>query len=259
MYYPKQIPYLLNKEFQENIEYKEYQIKELNTVCMCFWQMKSKQVQEKIIYNYILPDACIDLVIDFTNQTICFAGFSKETIPFVLKNKIDYLGVRLKPGVFYYLYQIPALKVMDKQVPFENIEKSKLLSSLLKETNEEKRRNILINYWFKKIKGKSLPFYIQEVEIIYNSPLEKSILMLKQKFQCKERQLQRKCKTVYGVSPKTLLNIIRLHLCLTLLLEKKNTLIEIANVCGFYDQSHFIKEIKKFTGYSPLKIMEKEA
>ncbi len=29
MYYPKQIPYLLNKEFKENILYQEYNIKEL--------------------------------------------------------------------------------------------------------------------------------------------------------------------------------------------------------------------------------------
>jgi len=27
MYYPKQIPYLLDKEFKENIEYKEYNVK----------------------------------------------------------------------------------------------------------------------------------------------------------------------------------------------------------------------------------------
>ena len=29
MYYTKQIPYLLDKEFKENIEYAEYNIKEL--------------------------------------------------------------------------------------------------------------------------------------------------------------------------------------------------------------------------------------
>ena len=32
MYYPKQIPYLLDKEFKENIE---YDIKELEDYCMC--------------------------------------------------------------------------------------------------------------------------------------------------------------------------------------------------------------------------------
>ena len=78
MYYPKQIPYLLNKKFQENIEYKEYNIKELENYCMCIWQMKSKRILGETIYNNILPDACIDIVIDFTNKSICFAGFSKD-------------------------------------------------------------------------------------------------------------------------------------------------------------------------------------
>lgn len=33
-------------------------------------------------------------------------------------------------------------------------------------------------------------------------------------------------------------------------------LTSIATLCGFYDQSHFIKEIKKYTGISPLKLLE---
>lgn len=33
-------------------------------------------------------------------------------------------------------------------------------------------------------------------------------------------------------------------------------LIDIALFCGFYDQSHFIKEIKRYTGISPLRIIE---
>ena len=79
MYYPKQVPYLLNQEFKENIEYIEYNIKEIEDYCMCIWQMKSKKIINKTIYNNILPDACIDIVIDFVKKKICFAGFSKET------------------------------------------------------------------------------------------------------------------------------------------------------------------------------------
>lgn len=58
MYYPKQIPYLLDKEFKENIEYIEYtehHIKELENYCMCIWTMKSKNVLDKTISNNILP------------------------------------------------------------------------------------------------------------------------------------------------------------------------------------------------------------
>ena len=91
MYYPKQIPYLLDKEFKENIEYVEYNIKELENYCMCIWTMKSKKILDKTISNNILPDACIDIVIDFINNTICFAGFSKETEDFQLNKNIDYM------------------------------------------------------------------------------------------------------------------------------------------------------------------------
>ena len=123
MYYPKQIPYLLDKEFREDIEYKEYNIKELEDYCMCIWTMKSKKVLNKTISNNILPDACIDIVIDFANSTICFAGFSKETKDFKLDKKIDYMGVRLKPSIFYLLFNIVADKVMDNEIFFSNIEK----------------------------------------------------------------------------------------------------------------------------------------
>ena len=40
MYYPKQLPYLLDKEFKENIKYTEYNIKELEEFAMCIWTMK---------------------------------------------------------------------------------------------------------------------------------------------------------------------------------------------------------------------------
>lgn len=43
MYYPKQIPYLLDKSFQDNISYKEYQLNDLKEYCMCIWQIQSKQ------------------------------------------------------------------------------------------------------------------------------------------------------------------------------------------------------------------------
>ena len=78
MYYPKQLPYLLDKEFKENIKYTEYNIKELEEFAMCIWTMKSKKIIDK---------------------TICFAGFSRDTIAFELQEKIDFMGVRLKPSI----------------------------------------------------------------------------------------------------------------------------------------------------------------
>ena len=94
------------------------------------------------------------------------------------------------------------------------------------------------------------------VEKIYENPSEQSVTGIAKEFGYNERNLYRVFKTNFGVSPKVLLNILRLHLCLTLILENKMNLIDISLSCGFYDQSHFIKEIKRYTGISPLKIIE---
>ena len=256
MYYPKQIPYLLDKEFKENIEYEEHIIKEIENYCMCIWTMKSKKILEKTISNNILPDACIDIVIDFIHNTICFAGFSKETEDFSLNRKIDYMGVRLKPSIFYLLFNIEADKIMDKQIAFNVIEKEISLLEIfnLEDTNE--RIEYLKSYLIKKAKNKIKMPFIEIVEELYKNPKEQSVIDIAERFGYNERHLYRIFKINYGVSPKVLLNILRLHLCLTLILDRKINLVDIANLCGFYDQSHFIREIKKYTGISPLKILE---
>lgn len=256
MYYPKQIPYLLDKEFKENIEYTEYEIKELENYCMCIWTMKSKKVLDKTISNNILPDACIDIVIDFVNNTICFAGFSKETEPFELNKKIDYMGVRLKPSIFHLLFNIRSDKIMDKEIPFDTIEKEFNLYKILDLKNTSERIEYLKNYLIQKTRNKTDMPFITILEELYESPKEQNVMDIAEKLRYNERHLYRVFKTNYGISPKVLLNILRLHLCLTLMLEKNMDLVDIANLCGFYDQSHFIKEIKRYTGITPLKIIE---
>ncbi len=255
MYYPKQIPYLLDKEFKKNIEYIEYKIKEIENNCLCIWTMQSKKTLAKPISNNILPDACIDIIIDFTNKTICFAGFSKKTKNFQLDKQIDYMGARLKPSIFYSIFHIKADDIMDHQIQFKMIEKEICIDKILELENQNERIQYLKKYLLQKQTNKE-QLFIKIVEELYLEPKEQRVTEIAKKLGYHERQLNRVFKTNYGVTPKVLLNILRLHLCLTLILEKNMNLIDIANLCGFYDQSHFIKEIKKYTGISPMKIIE---
>jgi len=229
---------------------------ELENYCMCIWKMKSKKVLEKTISNNILPDACIDIVIDFTNNTICFAGFSKETEPFELNKEIDYMGVRLKPSIFYLLFDVSSDKIMDNQISFDTIEKEFDLYKILNLKDISKRIEYLKKYLIQKVKNKQEMPFIEILEELYKSPKEQNVMDIAAKLGYNERHLYRVFKKNYGISPRVLLNIIRLHLCLTLMLEENIDLVDIANICGFYDQSHFIKEIKRYTGISPLKIIE---
>ncbi len=154
-----------------------------------------------------MPDACIDIVIDFVTKAICFAGFSKETEAFELRHQIDYMGVRLKPSLFYLIFKIEADQIMDHQISFRDIENEMDLYEIFNLKNTEKRIEYLKNYLLQKTKNIiDMPF-LKIVEELYKSPKEQTVINISEKFGYHQRQLYRIFKANYGVSPKVLLNI----------------------------------------------------
>ena len=69
------------------------------------------------------------------------------------------------------------------------------------------------------------------------------------------RQVERNCKAIYGSPPKLLARKYR-ALKAAISLAKHEAGVEELIDHGFYDQSHFIREIKHFTGVTPKSISE---
>ena len=63
-------------------------------------------------------------------------------------------------------------------------------------------------------------------------------------------QFEKRFRQIVGASPKKYSNIVRLSNILKAIPEK-NRLIDLAFDAGYYDQPHFIKDFKAFTGQSP--------
>ena len=75
----------------------------------------------------------------------------------------------------------------------------------------------------------------------------------------KRRQLERKFARQIGVSPKQLGKVIRLQAALKMLLDKEaESLTHIAYECEYYDQAHFNKDFKEFTGTNPKEFLGNE-
>lgn len=64
------------------------------------------------------------------------------------------------------------------------------------------------------------------------------------------RQVERKCKAMYGAPPKMLARKYRALKAAVALASEVETLDD-AIERGFYDQSHMIREVKQFTGMTP--------
>ena len=73
------------------------------------------------------------------------------------------------------------------------------------------------------------------------------------------RSLERHFMNDIGISPTELLHIFRINKAIRLINEKPEyDLTGISYLSGYYDQAHFIKDIKKITGISPGKFQKKE-
>ena len=84
-----------------------------------------------------------------------------------------------------------------------------------------------------------------------------SISDLCKHYSVSTRWLQIQFKNHVGVSPKTLQKILRFQSCLRLLNNNTVPLISVATDGGYYDQAHFNREFKAFSGVAPKLYQER--
>jgi AraC-like DNA-binding protein len=79
-----------------------------------------------------------------------------------------------------------------------------------------------------------------------------SVEKLSSEVNVSRRHLERKFIERVGITPKLLARITRFQKALNMLeTNSSKSLTTVAYEGGFYDQSHFIRDFKEFTGYNP--------
>jgi len=89
--------------------------------------------------------------------------------------------------------------------------------------------------------------------LIFDSKGEMSVKELSEKVFWSSRQINQYFNQQFGMSLKAYCNILRFQASLSQIKEGK-----LFPQLNFYDQSHFIKEIKKHSGVSPKELYKNE-
>jgi AraC-like DNA-binding protein len=90
------------------------------------------------------------------------------------------------------------------------------------------------------------------IDTIYTSNGQFSVNEFSKSSNISRRQLARKFSDSIGLSPKQLAKIIRIQTTLKALLNQEITsLTDLAYENEYFDQAHFIKDFKEFTGLTP--------
>lgn len=107
--------------------------------------------------------------------------------------------------------------------------------------------------FFKETNKGNIAWIKQVKDRINDSPLDNiSLALLSEDFGLHPNYIIRKFKEVEGLKLSDYLAQTRLRYCVENLIETEQSLTEIALHNGFYDQSHFNKNFKKYFNTTPL-------
>jgi AraC-like DNA-binding protein len=91
---------------------------------------------------------------------------------------------------------------------------------------------------------------------IKKDPEESNISAIASTYGITARYLHKLIYQHTGLSPKSFNKINRFQLSLKLIAKNDQPLTAIAYDCGYFDQSHFIRDFKSFTGVTPSAYLE---
>lgn len=138
----------------------------------------------------------------------------------------------------------------------------KILHSQLLETTRMSRRIELIEKFLleRLADAEKKKFRINKVADILTSikmnPDENNISDIASRHNITTRYLHKLIYQHTGLSPKSFNKINRFQLSLALLAKKDQSLTSVAYDCGYFDQSHFIRDFRSFTGITPSEYLE---
>lgn len=156
---------------------------------------------------------------------------------------------------FTHFSSCPANELFGLIISLDNIfEKNKVneVEERLSITSTDKQRITIVEQFLlsqlKNIQTDKL--IVEAVKLIYKSKGTIRIKELNEKLFISQSPFEKRFRKVVGTTPKKFASIVRFNTVLDNLNESK-TLTEICYENNFFDQAHFIKDFKQFTGGTP--------
>lgn len=213
--------------------------------------------------RYAVPDGCVDMVFCCNpvhpSAEICGTVLAPQAV--LLESESCYFGVRFLPGYNPVLGESHIMQeLVDQRIPFSAfIRDERLLESICTTTDFRKQIRAFMHSYM-SIYRRVCPMEHQNLLVLHSANQlfrtsgRASIESLAEETGYTPRYLTRSFREETGLSPKQLAKIIRFQTAVSALnAPMGRNLTEIALDLGYYDQSHFVKDFKAFTGLTPKK------
>jgi AraC-like DNA-binding protein len=250
-----------------DLNYQEHRpLPQLREFVQCFWEMRAPC--DDLTPQLILPDGCMGLILNFggpLEQVVderavrqprtLFIGELRR--PFITRSRghLELLGVRFWPGAIRVFIDAPAEQAVDGMA-----DGSLLRASLAREVarevhgaDAEERRERLQHALLNQLGDRPRPHRMVRaaVQALLLAEGVVNIDSLAGTLGVSRRHLEREFVREVGVAPKSLASVLRFRRVLRAIEEGAADWAGVALRCGYYDQSHLIRDFKRYTGRSP--------
>lgn len=245
--------------------------KDLSDFIKCYWTLEvpaepNPEKQRAIADGYI--EMIFHLAEDVKSYTdeqgyalqprAMILGHTIKPFFFEPTGNVDTFAVKFFPYGLANIIQCPLKDLTDKVLPlhqiFDKNFSQKATLQINQVTNTQQRISVIESLLFEMLSQKKISDCIVKntIDMLFATKGNSSVSSLLKETPNYQRQLQRKFSQKIGLTPKQLGKIIRLQTALRMLLNNPtDKLYHIAYDADYYDQAHFIRDFKEFTGICP--------
>ena len=239
---------------RKNSNYQQFNpTKALKDFVDSYWE--STNLTSKQLKRTIFPDGFFKLVITLINNKISIiflTGFWTKKCEIIIPPNATVYGIKFKILAPEYIFQREIASLLQSQ---EILDPSFLeikdlqLNSLQNYVTQIESVVIKRLKQNKEVQSKKLALS----RILYKKSGNILVREIAKQTFWSERQINRYFNKYLGVSLKKYLTIQKVYDAYNLMMMKNFSPTE-----GFHDQSHFIKEIKKYTNHTPKNLLNNE-
>lgn len=165
------------------------------------------------------------------------------------------LGIKLMPVAAYALFHCEMSQLLDHVVPLNTMTDTLPPTELLSKNLDPQLRIEIAVKWIEGFLQGTRYHEVARIAAITDQIIAQKglsdIESLAQQNGLTRRHLEREFKKIIGLSPKYLSRVIQFSYIFEAMRARDNSWVDIALNSGYFDQSHFIRNFKAFTGESP--------
>jgi len=223
-------------------------------------------------YIRVLPDACVELFFNYTSTPVAIiAGelYKGSIVTSRMSRAVDVqmrkgagvVAICFYPGMAYKFIQIPMHTLSDTTATLTDVwgsSATEIEEKMAAAGCNEQRVSLIQQCLFEQMAHAKEELHIMHcIRQVQLSGGQAPVEKLSCNTGLSQRQLSRKFQEYVGLSPKAYLRVSRFLFSLDhLKTYPAFSLTEIACKSGYYDQAHFIRDYKDYTGYTPGQVLQ---